>query len=47
MQTHPSLGGVLAFSAPHGLYQETVGLMLVDRPGQQRCPTVLACMALD
>ena len=31
VQGHPDLSGALAFSAPHGLYQEAVGVLLVHR----------------
>ena len=36
IQQHPSVKETLAFSAPHEQYQETVGCVIVTRPGLPR-----------
>ena len=36
IQQHPNVQETLAFSAPHNLYQETVGVVIVTNPGMPR-----------
>ena len=36
LQQHPAVKEALAFSAPHRQFQETVGVMIVTKAGQQR-----------